>query len=183
MTGLQDLKYRQWFMGADVDGDGVISRQDVLLMGERFIAACGDVSHSAAAQRLREGLDTFWAQVLAPQDQDGDGRIDLPELTEGFRRALTDPSLYPQQIQPVAECYFDLADLDGNGVIDRSEFEQVFGLAANLPFDECGRVFAALDLDGSGALDRFEFHEALAEFFYGDTPGAAANHLFGLITA
>jgi Ca2+-binding EF-hand superfamily protein len=182
VTNLQDLKYRQWFKGADVDGDGVITRQDVLLMGERYIAARGDVAQSATARRLNEELGAFWTHVIAPMDQDGDGKVDLREMTEGFRRALADPDLYPQQIQLVADCYFDLIDLDGNGKIDQSEFEQIFGLAGNLPFGECAAVFAALDLDGSGTLDRAEFHQALAEFFYGNDPDAPANHLFGRVT-
>ncbi|MFG1807570.1 EF-hand domain-containing protein [Streptomyces sp. NPDC049040] len=182
MTELQDLKYRQWFRGADVDGDGKITRHDVLLMGERYIAARGDAARSATAGRLTEELGAFWTHVIAPMDRDGDGRVDLREMTDGFRRALTDPDLYAQQIQLVADCFFDLVDLDGNGKIDQSEFEQIFGLAGNLPFEECAPVFAALDLDGSGTLDRAEFHQALAEFFYGNDPEAPANHLFGRVT-
>ncbi|MFI7227449.1 EF-hand domain-containing protein [Nonomuraea angiospora] len=177
-TTLQDRKYRQWFRGADIDGDGVITRHDVLLMGERYIAARG-ASQSATAARLNQELDAFWTHVIAPMDQDGDGKVDLREMTEGFRRALTDPALYPQQIQLVADCYFDLIDLDGNDKIDQEEFEQIFGLAGNISFEHCAAVFTALDLNGSGTLDRTEFHQALAEFFYGNDPDAPANYLFG----
>lgn len=180
MSALQDRKYRQWFRGADVDGDGIITRQDVLLMSERYIAARG-ASQSATAARLNQELDAFWTHVIAPMDQDGDGKVDLREMTEGFRRALTDPALYPQQIQLVADCYFDLIDLDGNDKIDQEEFQQIFGLAGNLPFEHCAAVFTALDLDGSGTLDRTEFHQALAEYFYGNDPDAPANHLFGKV--
>ncbi|GGT43528.1 EF-hand domain-containing protein [Nonomuraea spiralis] len=180
MTALQERKYRQWFRGADVDGDGVITRQDVLLMAERYIVA-RDASQSPTAQRLTQELDAFWTHVIAPMDQDGDGKVDLREMTEGFQRALTDPALYPQQIQLVADCYFDLIDLDGNDKIDQEEFQQIFGLAGNLPVEHCGAVFTALDLDGSGVLDRTEFHQALAEYFYGNDPDAPANHLFGKV--
>ncbi|WP_030593475.1 EF-hand domain-containing protein [Streptomyces globisporus] len=181
MTDLRDLKYSQWFKGADVDGDGFITRQDVLQMGKRFSDARGDAAQSATGRRLTEELETFWNQVIAPMDQDGDGQVDLQEMTAGFRRALTDPNLYQQQIQLVADCFFDLIDLDGNGKIDQSEFGQIFGLAGNIPIEDCAPVFAALDRDGSGALDRSEFHQALTEFFYGNDPDASANHLFGKI--
>lgn len=180
MTTLQDRKYRQWFRGADVDGDGVITRQDVLLMAERYIAARA-ASQSPIAHRLTQELDAFWTHVIAPMDQDGDGKIDLREMTEGFRRALTDPGLYPQQIQLVADCYFDLVDLDGNDKIDQEEFQQIFGLAGNISFEHCAEVFTALDLNGSGTLDRAEFHQALAEYFYGNDPDAPAIHLFGRV--
>ncbi|WP_424187913.1 EF-hand domain-containing protein [Actinokineospora sp. G85] len=182
MTGVRDLKYRQWFNGADVDGDGVITRQDVRLMGERYVAARGAAPESTTAQRLTGGLDAFWTNVIAPMDQDGDGQVDLREMTEGFRRALSDPAQYPQQVGPVADCYFDLIDLDGDDRVDQAEFSEIFGLAGNVSPEDCAAVFTALDQDGSGALDRAEFHRALAEFFYGDDPEAPATHLFGKIT-
>lgn len=181
MNHVRDLKYRQWFKGADVDGDGVITRQDVRLMGERYIAARDGASKPETAHRLTEGLDTFWATVIEPMDRDGDGKVDLREMTEGFRQALTDPALYPQQVGPVADCYFDLIDLDGDDRVDQAEFAEIFGLAGNVSPEDCAAVFAALDRDGSGGLDRAEFHQALAEFFYGDDPDAPAAHLFGRI--
>lgn len=181
MTGVCDLKYRQWFKGADVDGDGVITRQDVRLMGERYVAARGVAPESATARQLTEGLDAFWANVIAPMDQDGDGKVDLREMTAGFRRALADPALYPQQVGPVADCYFDLVDLDGDNRVDRAEFGEIFRHAGNVSSQDCAAVFDALDLDGSGVLDRAEFHRALVEFFYGDDPHAPASHLFGRI--
>jgi Ca2+-binding EF-hand superfamily protein len=179
MTVLQALKYRQWFRGADVDGDGFITQRDVRLMSERYIAARGPAADAATTRRLTEGMDAFWSNVIAPMDQDGDGKVDLREMVEGFRRVLTDPALYPQQIEAVTDCFLDLSDLDADGKIDQVEFQQIFGSVAGVPGDDCAAVFAALDLDGSGRLDRAEFHKAVAEFFYGDDPDAPANHLFG----
>ncbi|HEX7307176.1 EF-hand domain-containing protein [Lentzea sp.] len=181
MTEVQDLKYRQWFRGADVDGDGVITIQDVRLMGERFIQSRGATQGSETARRLTDGLEAFWANVIAPMDGDGDGKVDLREMTEGFRRALADRSLYPHQVGPVADCYFDLIDADGDDRVDQAEFGEIFGMAGNVSTEDCAAVFKALDLDGSGGLDRAEFHQALTEFFYGDDPDAPAAHLFGRI--
>ncbi|GAA3901505.1 EF-hand domain-containing protein [Streptomyces lacrimifluminis] len=181
MTALQDLKYGQWFRGADVDGDGFITQRDVRMMSERYIAARGTAPEAATARLLTEGMDGFWTNVLAPMDQDGDGKIDLREMTEGFRRVLTDPAQYPEQIEPVTNYFFDLADLNGDGKIDQAEFQQMYYSVAGVPGEDCAAVFAALDRDGSGALDRAEFHQAVAEFFYGNDPDAPANHLFGRV--
>ncbi|MFI6179900.1 EF-hand domain-containing protein [Nonomuraea sp. NPDC051191] len=182
MTALQNLKYGQWFRGADVDGDGFITQRDVRLMSERYIAARGAASDSETARLLTERMDGFWANVIAPMDHDGDGKVDLGEMTEGFSRVLTDPALYPAQIEPVTDCFFDLADLNGDGKIDQAEFQEMFDSVGGVPGDDCAAVFAALDQDGSGVLDRAEFHQAVTEFFYGDDPDAPANHLFGRVT-
>lgn len=181
MTALQDLKYGQWFRGADVDGDGFITQQDVRLMSERYIAARDTAPDAATARLLTEAMDGFWTNVIAPMDQDGDGKVDLREMTDGFRRVLTDPAQYPEQIEPVTDYFFDLADLNGDGKIDQAEFQQMYLSVAGVPGEDCAAVFAALDRDGSGALDRAEFHQAVAEFFYGDDPDAPANHLFGRV--
>ena len=181
MTALQDLKYGQWFRGADVDGDGVITQQDVRTMSERYIAARGTAPDSPTARQLTELMDGFWTNVIAPMDQDGDGKVDLREMTEGFRRTLTDAAQYPEQIEPVSNCFFDLVDLTGDGKIDQAEFQLMFDSVAGVPGEDCAAAFAALDRDGTGALDRAEFHEALTEFFYGNDPDAPANHLFGRV--
>lgn len=183
MTTVQDLKYRQWFQSADVDGDGVITVRDVRMMGERFTSARGAAAESETAHRLNDGLEAFWTNVIAPMDLDGDGKVDLQEMIEGFRQRLADPSLYAQQCEPVADSYFDLIDLDGDDRIDREEFREIFGAAGNVSPEDCFAVFDALDLDGSGGLDRAEFHRALKEFFYGDDPESPAIHLFGRIAS
>ncbi|MGW6718016.1 EF-hand domain-containing protein [Streptomyces sp. NPDC054995] len=183
MTALQDLKCGQWFRGADVDGDGFITQQDVRMMSERYVAARRTTPDSPAAHLLTQGMDGFWTNVIAPMDQDGDGKVDLREMTEGFKRVLTEPALYPEQIEPVTNCFFDLVDLNGDGRIDQAEFQQMFDAVAGVPGEDCAAVFAALDRDGSGALDRAEFHQALTEFFYGNNPNAPANHLFGKVAA
>lgn len=143
MTALQDLKYAQWFRGADVDGDGFITQRDVRMMSERYITARGTAPDSATARLLTGQMDGFWANVIAPMDQDGDGKVDLREMTEGFRRVLTDPALYPEQIEPVTDCFFDLVDLNGDGKIDQAEFQQMFDSVAGVPGEDCAAVFTA----------------------------------------
>ncbi|WP_026212542.1 EF-hand domain-containing protein [Longispora albida] len=182
MTTLQDLKYGQWFRGADVDGDGFITQDDVRMMSERYIAARGTAPGSSTARQLTDGMDGFWANVIAPMDQDGDGKVDVREMTEGFRRVLTDRAMYPEQIAPVTNCFFDLVDLNGDGTISMAEFQQMFDSVAGVSSEDCAAVFTALDHDGSGALSRAEFHQAVTEFFYGNDPDAPANHLFGKVT-
>ncbi|MFE2610227.1 hypothetical protein ACFXDI_44525 [Streptomyces mirabilis] len=51
MTALQDLKYGQWFRGADIGGDGFITQRDVRMMSERYLAARGTAPDSRRTPR------------------------------------------------------------------------------------------------------------------------------------
>ncbi|WP_394436630.1 EF-hand domain-containing protein [Streptomyces sp. SGAir0957] len=182
MTELRTRKYERWFHAADVDGDGAITRQDVVLMSERYVQARGILTDAPQARQMYETMHRFWESVIAPFDLDKDDRVTSAELTQAFTAAFTDRARYPEELAPVADRFFDLADSDGDGAITRTEFTHIFGSTGRAADEECAEVFSALDLDASGALSRAEYHRAAAEFFYGDDPGAAANHLFGRLS-
>lgn len=181
MSELRTRKYHRWFQGADADGDGFLARGDLVLIGERAASAKEIPPNSPHARQLNESMDWFWTDVIAPFDRDGDERVDRSEMTDGFHAALTDRSRYPEQVKWIADLVFDLGDSDGDGRITLIDFSQVFGAGMQIPGPDCADVFAKLATDGSGALTRPAYHDAVVEFFYGDDPGAAANHLFGRI--
>ncbi|GGV27713.1 calcium-binding protein [Streptomyces longisporoflavus] len=179
MSELRKRKYERWFRAADVDGDGAITRQDVLVMGERYVRARGIPPGSPEARQMDETLHQFWDAVIAPMDADKNDRVSSEELTQAFAGTFADRARYPEELAPVADRFFDQADGDGDGAISLAEFTHIFGSTGRAPDDECAAVFNALDLDASGALSRAEYHKAASEFFYGDDPDSPANHLFG----
>jgi Ca2+-binding EF-hand superfamily protein len=179
MDELRQRKYERWFHGADVDGDGAITRQDVVLMSERYLRARDVAPDSAQARRMHDTMRHFWDSVIAPADTDKDDRVTSAEAVRAFTAAFADRARYPEELAPVADRFFDLADADGDDAISRAEFTHIFGSTGRAADDECAAVFDALDLDGSGALSRTEYHRAASEFFYGNDPDAPANHLFG----
>lgn len=179
MSALRQQKYRQWFLSADVDGDNVITRRDIIYFADRFITLRGVAGDSPEAQRLRDLMEGFWVNALAPFDHNGDGQVDAEEVTTGFEQALADSAGYSKQIEPITEQYFKLTDGDGDGKIDLKEFQQVFMAVGRGSEADCAEVFRRLDTDGSGALSRREFHRAVEDFFYSDDPNAPGNQLFG----
>ncbi|MFD4481650.1 calcium-binding protein [Streptomyces sp. NPDC058471] len=167
MNELRKRKYERWFRAADVDGDGAISRQDVVMMGERYVQARGIPSDSPQARQMYDTTHGFWESVIAPADADKDERVTSAGVAQAFAATFTDRGRYPEELAPVADRFFDLADSDsdsdGDGAISLTEF-------------------TALDIDASGALSRAEYHQAASEFFYGDDPDSPAIHIFGRLT-
>lgn len=179
MAELRKRKYERWFRAADVDGDGAITRQDVVMMSERYLQARGIAPDTSQARQMHETLHGFWDSVIAPADADKDDRVTSAELTQAFDATFADRARYTEELAPVADRFFDLADGDGDGAISLTEFTHIFGSTGRAADDECAEVFRALDLDASGALSRAEYHKAASEFFYGDDPDSPANHIFG----
>ncbi|GAA2331651.1 EF-hand domain-containing protein [Streptomyces kunmingensis] len=179
MDELRKRKYERWFRAADVDGDDAITRQDVVMMSERYLQARGILPDSSQARQMHETMTRFWESVIAPGDADKDGRVTSAEVTQVFAATFTDRGRYPEELAPVADNFFDLADSNGDDAISRTEFTHIFGSTGRAADAECAEVFNALDLDASGALSRAEYHKAASEFFYGDDPESPANHLFG----
>ncbi|MGW5736672.1 MULTISPECIES: EF-hand domain-containing protein [Streptomyces] len=179
MDELRKRKYERWFGAADVDGDGAITRHDVVVMSERYVRARGIAPDSPQAQQMYDTMHQFWDAVIAPVDADKNDRVSAAELTQAFDATFTDRARYTEELAPVADRFFDLADSDGDGAISLIEFTHIFGSTGRAADEECAEVFRALDLDASGALSRSEYHKAASEFFYGDDPHAPANHIFG----
>ncbi|MFF1716932.1 EF-hand domain-containing protein [Streptomyces sp. NPDC058268] len=187
MNELRKRKYERWFRAADVDGDGAISRQDVVMMGERYVQAKGIPSDSPQARQTYDTMHGFWESVIAPADADKDERVTSAELAQAFAATFTDRARYPEELAPVADRFFDLADSDsdsdsdsdGDGAISLTEFTHIFGRTGRAADAECAGVFHALDRDASGALSRAEYHQAASEFFYEDDPDSPAIHIFG----
>lgn len=179
MNELRKRKYERWFRAADVDGDGAISRRDVVMMGERYVQARGIPSDSPQARQMYDTMHGFWESVIAPADADKNDRVSSAELAQAFAATFTDRARYPEELAPVADRFFDLADSDGDGAISLAEFTHIFGSTGRAANAECAEVFHALDLDASGALSRAEYHQAASEFFYGDDPDSPAVHIFG----
>ncbi|MEV0391354.1 EF-hand domain-containing protein [Nonomuraea sp. NPDC050643] len=179
MSELRTRKYERWFHAADLDGDGAITRQDVVLMGERYLQARSIPPDSLQAREMHETLHRFWESVLAPADAVKDDKVTSAEVVQTFTTTFADRTRYPEELAPVADRFFDLADGDGDGAISLTEFIHIFGSTGRAGDDEVAEVFNALDLDTSGALSRAEYHKASSEFFYGDDPESPANHIFG----
>ncbi|MCF6469262.1 calcium-binding protein [Nonomuraea sp. MG754425] len=179
MSELRERKYERWFRAADVDGDGAVTRQDTVLMSERYAEARGLAPDSPQAHAINELMHRFWSFVVAPADTDQDDKVTLEEMTRAFTETFADRVHYPEQLAPIADRYFELADADRDGVISLAEFTHIFATTGRAPADECAEVFEQLDLDASRGLSRAEYHRAVGEFFYGDDPESPANHLFG----
>ncbi|KAK6123274.1 hypothetical protein DH2020_042981 [Rehmannia glutinosa] len=96
--------------------------------------------------------------MFALMDTDNDGKVTYEELKAGLRRVGS------QLAEPEIKLLMDVADVDGNGVLDYGEFVAVTIHLQRMENDEHFRkAFMFFDKDGSGYIELDELREALVD--------------------
>ena len=87
------------------------------------------------------------------------------------------PAEFDAAIGATARSLLQVADADGNGVLDPGEYTRlaaVYGARADRQ-----RAFGRLDQDRNGVLDATELTLAISQFFASRDPGGYGNVAFG----
>ncbi|XP_057951540.1 calcium-dependent protein kinase 10-like [Malania oleifera] len=91
-------------------------------------------------------------------DTDNDGKVTYEELKAGLRKVGS------QLAEPEIKLLMEVADVDGNGVLDYGEFVAVTIHLQRMENDEhFRRAFVFFDKDGSGYIEMEELQESLAD--------------------
>ncbi|KAL3640630.1 Calcium-dependent protein kinase 10 [Castilleja foliolosa] len=91
-------------------------------------------------------------------DTDNDGKVTYEELKAGLRRVGS------QLAEPEIKLLMDVADVDGNGVLDYGEFVAVTIHLQRIENDEhIRKAFMFFDKDGSGYIELDELRQALVD--------------------
>ncbi|MBA0652158.1 hypothetical protein Goklo_019434, partial [Gossypium klotzschianum] len=96
--------------------------------------------------------------MFALMDTDNDGKVSYEELKAGLRKVGS------QLAEPEIKMLMEVADVDGNGVLDYGEFVAVTIHLQKMENDEhFRRAFMFFDKDGSGYIELDELRDALAD--------------------
>jgi Ca2+-binding EF-hand superfamily protein len=140
-SSVEELK--EQFMRADVDGNGVISKQELLNainISEQGTSMGPDIG-------LKNDVHKWFEKIFDSVDTDGSDGIDYTEWIAG---AMEHAKLQREEAMKTA---FHAFDLDGSGTISQAEFARVL---ANTP-EDIARCMPEFDANGDGLLSYDEF--------------------------
>jgi Ca2+-binding EF-hand superfamily protein len=166
------------FLHIDIDRNGVIERQDLLGLASQLLLTFSEPSSTPRGQALMDAFDRFWDTLAAHCDTDRDGRITPVEYRTAMVAAFVDGGLFESVFRPAAEALAIIADTDGDGSIDQSEF-QAMEAVLGIPEIQSRIAFHRLDTDHDGVLDVAEYLAAVRDYYTSTDPDAPGNWLYG----
>ena len=152
------------FAIVDTDGNGVWQREDCEELTRKLCETFGYATDSALGRAVADGQRALFDAMLAHMDVNGDQEISRDEFAAGLSRAIEDRPGFDTAVRAAAVALIQVADRDGNGVLDLAEYRQlaaVYGTST----DEAECAFGRLDLDRNGFVDTAELSLGIGQFF------------------
>jgi predicted tellurium resistance membrane protein TerC len=166
------------FAVLDTDQNGAWELADYEQQARRLCGSCGHALDSLAGQAVAAAQRTLFSALLAHMDANGDRQITPDEFAASAGRAIGDRSGFDAAVAAAAHSLVQVADRDGNGVLDPAEYARL-AAAYGASTQQAAQAFAQLDLDRNGVLDTAELAQGISQFFTSPDPSAPGNLAFG----
>jgi hypothetical protein len=159
---------------------GVLDGPSHVAMGRRAAAAIGHVLGSPDEGRMIEAYLTIWREAHLPHLPAGSRGLSKEEFVRSNLALASDPVAREEILGGLASTFFELADNDADGRVDREEFWAFqHGHFPELTRADLGEAFDHLDTDRDGYLSREQFTSAIVEYWTSRDPEAPGNWWLG----
>jgi len=158
----------------NVAGHGRITKGDYEALGDRYIEI-GNLDGPRAKQVKRKVVK-LWDDYLSQAS------VNDEMNEETFIQCLKDhkDKLLESGLQ-MGGLFFDLIDLNGDGVIQQEEYALFLKVFRVEDEQEIKEAFKVIDTDGSGQLSHDEFIYAVCQYLMSSDESLPANSMFGSI--
>ncbi|MCC8246009.1 EF-hand domain-containing protein [Saccharothrix luteola] len=148
----------------DVDGDGGISWEDFSAAARGVGREFGLGVESSEVRALVGAYRAVWGYIVGA-DLDADGSVSRAEFRGAHESGRLSTGELVEKWLVVAGRNFEVADRDGDGFLDGSEFAGIYRGSGVTDPQVAAIAFAGMDVDGNGRVDRAEFLTNVRGFF------------------
>jgi Ca2+-binding EF-hand superfamily protein len=156
-------KYTHRFQVQDTDGDGVITREDVVDRAEKLLRGLSESPQSPRGRAVLSGTQAYWQGLAKLAGIPENGQLTEGAFVEALLRAKKLETI-GDLVRPSVEAHVALVDSDRDGTVSLQEFLRS-QQAVGMPEAEAREAFQAIDLDGDGRLTVEEWQEAVVEAY------------------
>ncbi|WP_053722339.1 EF-hand domain-containing protein [Saccharothrix sp. NRRL B-16348] len=148
----------------DVDGDGEISWEDFSAAARGVGREFGLGVESSEVRNLVAAYRELWEYIVGA-DLDADGVVSRGEFRDAHEAGRLSTGGLLEKWLVVSGRNFEVADRDGDGRLDGSEFAGIYRGNGVTDPQVAAIAFAGMDVDGDERLDREEFQTHVRGFF------------------
>lgn len=164
------------FYKYDQSKNGLLEKEDVLLIANRIAESFGFKEGEPKYQEMMDIYSQVWEHYLTAADTDGDGKVSLTEFLEV--RSKMDPSQISKN-QEVNKLMFDCLDVDGSGTISAKEYEVYLRALGETNEENIKRAFESIDIDKNGSISRDEYGKVRSDYFTSEDPEDPSKWFYG----
>lgn len=164
------------FCKYDQSQNGLIEKEDVLLIAKRVAESFGFKEGDRKYQEIVDAYAKVWDYNFTPVDTDGDGKITLLDYLEARNK------MYPNSVGKTQEAYnlmFDCLDVDGNGTISFKEYEIYLKALGETNSEIIKRGFESIDINKDGLISREEYAKIRSDYFNSEDPEDPSKWFYG----
>jgi Ca2+-binding EF-hand superfamily protein len=178
VSPFQKRKLDRMFSFIDLNGDGVVAREDFTRRVDALARLKGWESDSPEYTRNRDFALEEWQNLRETADIDDDGSVTREEFLRYAEVFLDDRDAVRAYARGDVQLLFDAMDTDADGKITREEYRAYLD-ACGVDSSSADVFFAHADLNEDGRITRSEMSHAMEEYLLSNDPEAGGNFLFG----
>ncbi|HBQ98800.1 MULTISPECIES: EF-hand domain-containing protein [unclassified Roseofilum] len=164
------------FYKYDQSKNGLLEKEDLLLVGQKIADSCGLKEGDQKYQQIMETYAKAWDNYLATADQDGDGKVSLVEFLEARNKM---DSSQIAKTKEVNKLMFDCLDVDGDGTISFKEYEAFLKALGETNEDNIKHAFEILDINKDGSISRDEYAKMRSDYGSSEDPEDPSRFFLG----
>ncbi|NES06680.1 MAG: hypothetical protein F6K22_29995 [Okeania sp. SIO2F4] len=150
------------FYKYDQSKNGLLEKEDLLLIGKKVAASFGFKESDSKYQEILEKYTLAWDRYLSAADTDGDGKVSLVEFLEA--RANMDSSQIEKNLE-YNKYMFDCLDVDGSGTISFKEYQISLKALGETNEENIKFAFDSIDTNKDGTISRDEYAKVRSNYF------------------
>ena len=180
LSQLQSRKLRHFFNVLDHNKNNILQKEDFDRVGVNLCFTLGAEEGTEEYRKIIQKSRRLYLQIIKDLGKADNSDISIDEWIMLFDQILSqqDMEQLKYYIKLTTIYFFELFDLDKNGILSLDEYVDMFTIY-HIDVKYSAKSFLKLDTNHDDCISKVELFNAVTDFFISDDPEAGGNWIFG----